>query len=58
MEESKSFITKENGYDINDPSIEDENGHGTHTAGIMAGAGVGNAEYIGMAPEAKIYCCF
>ncbi|UJG41908.1 MAG: S8 family serine peptidase [Candidatus Heimdallarchaeum aukensis] len=54
MEESKSFITKENGYDINDPSIEDENGHGTHTAGIMAGAGVGNAEYIGMAPEAKI----
>ena len=54
MEESKSFITKGNGYKINDPSIEDEDGHGTHTAGIMAGAGIGNDEYIGMAPEAQI----
>ncbi len=54
MNESKSFITKENGYDVNDPSIEDTHGHGTHTAGIMAGAGIANPDYIGMAPAAKI----
>ncbi|MHA1399924.1 MAG: S8 family peptidase [Candidatus Heimdallarchaeaceae archaeon] len=54
MAESKSFITKENGYDHDDSSIEDTHGHGTHTAGIMAGAGIGNPDYIGMAPEAQI----
>lgn len=34
----------------------DKDGHGTHVAGIIAGAGkMGKAEYRGMAPEAKLH---
>jgi len=32
----------------------DDNGHGTHVAGIAAGKGVGNADYIGVAPGASL----
>ena len=51
---SQSFLLEIYGYGGNDHSIEDSNGHGTHTAGIAAGAGIGNPNYIGMAPEAGI----
>ncbi|MCE7743224.1 MAG: S8 family serine peptidase [Candidatus Heimdallarchaeota archaeon] len=51
---SQSFLLEIYGYGGNDYSIEDSGGHGTHTAGIATGAGIGNADYIGMAPEAGI----
>ncbi len=51
---SISYLKEIYGYSGNDDSIEDSGGHGTHTAGIAAGAGIGNANYIGMAPEAGI----
>jgi subtilisin family serine protease len=51
---SKSFNLLIYGSDINDNSIEDGNGHGTHTAGTAAGAGIANAANIGMAPDAGI----
>ncbi|MHA1198518.1 MAG: S8 family peptidase [Candidatus Heimdallarchaeaceae archaeon] len=51
---SQSFLLEIYGYGGNDHSIEDANGHGTHTAGTAAGDGTGNANYIGMAPEAGI----
>ena len=52
--DSLSFINETFGYNENDPSIVDIDGHGTHTSGIAAGAGNGNPDYIGMAPEAEI----
>ena len=54
MPESKSFISPTYGFTRSDTSIEDSNGHGTHTAGIMLGDGSGNPDYIGVAPEAKL----
>ncbi|NJE29819.1 alkaline serine protease [Thermococcus sp. 18S1] len=32
----------------------DDNGHGTHVAGIVAGTGAVNSQYIGVAPGAKL----
>ena len=32
----------------------DDNGHGTHVAGIIAGTGAVNSQYIGVAPGAKL----
>lgn len=54
MLESKSFINPIYGFTRTDPSIEDTHGHGTHTAGIIAGDGTGNPENIGIAPKAKL----
>ncbi len=44
------------GYDFvnNDPLPEDDNGHGTHTMGTVAGAD-DDAGVVGVAPEALIY---
>jgi subtilisin family serine protease len=37
-------------------TAKDGEGHGTHVAGIIAGAGQGtNKKYVGMAPEAKLH---
>ena len=40
-----------------DPSdVYDEYGHGTHVAGIIAASGISsNGEYVGIAPEVKLY---
>ncbi len=54
MNESKSFVNTLYGWNVNDSSILDADGHGTHTTGIGAGAGIANPLYIGMAPEAEI----
>ncbi len=54
MPESKSFISPIYGFTRTDPSIRDTHGHGTHTAGIIAGNGAGNPENIGVAPNAKL----
>lgn len=45
-------------YDVinNKRDIYDDNGHGTHIAGIIAGNGIkSNGKYRGVAPNAKIY---
>jgi serine protease AprX len=37
-------------------SADDDNGHGTHVAGIVAGSGAkSNGKYVGVAPEASLY---
>jgi subtilisin family serine protease len=51
---SLSFIQTQYGYVFNDPSIEDTNGHGSHTAGSAAGDGSTAGAAIGLAPEAEI----
>lgn len=44
---SKSFVGS---------SAQDDNGHGTHVAGIVAGSGVkSEGKYVGVAPEAQLY---
>ena len=54
LPQSQSFVLEEYGYPADVISIQDVQSHGTHTAGIAAGAGAGNANYIGMAPNADI----
>ncbi|MHA1396920.1 MAG: S8 family peptidase, partial [Candidatus Heimdallarchaeaceae archaeon] len=54
LNESYSFVKTIYGASGNDDSILDVQGHGTHTAGIAAGAGIANPNYIGMAPGANI----
>ncbi|MCK4844393.1 MAG: S8 family serine peptidase, partial [Candidatus Heimdallarchaeota archaeon] len=52
--DSKSFVHPDFGHTTTNPSIDDVQSHGSHTAGIAAGDGTGNPEYIGMAPEASL----
>ncbi len=51
---STSFVSIDYGYDYTTTSIEDEHGHGTHTAGTILGAGTVNPDYVGMAPGADL----
>ncbi|MFW9923826.1 MAG: S8 family serine peptidase, partial [Candidatus Thorarchaeota archaeon] len=52
---AQSFILTNYGYEYNDTTTSDPNGHGSHTTGIMAGNGTGNIAYKGIAPESEIY---
>ncbi len=51
---SMSFVNRLYGHKYTTTSINDKNGHGTHTAGTAAGAGIANPNYKGMAPGADI----
>ncbi|MFX1537065.1 MAG: S8 family serine peptidase [Promethearchaeota archaeon] len=57
--ENYSFTGKEYDFtieDIEDTPGEDNNGHGTHVAGIAAGSGLSsNGEYRGVAPGVSLY---
>ena len=52
--DSKSFVSPVYGHTTTNPSIDDVHSHGSHTAGIAAGDGTGNPDYIGMAPQASL----
>ncbi|MBD3191361.1 MAG: S8 family serine peptidase, partial [Candidatus Heimdallarchaeota archaeon] len=49
-----SFVRTEFGYSSEELTIEDNEGHGSHVAGIAAGNGTANNEYTGIAPEAEL----
>jgi subtilisin family serine protease len=51
---SNSFVRTIYGYTSDDLPTTDEFGHGTYVAGIIAGAGVIQPEYRGVAPQAKL----
>ena len=52
---AQSFVLTTYGYDSDDTTTTDPNGHGSHTSGIIAGDGTGNPSYIGIAPDCDIY---
>lgn len=43
-----------NDWVANRPTPYDDNGHGTHVAGIVAGTGAGSPSYLGVAPGAAL----
>ncbi|TFF85034.1 hypothetical protein EU523_00620, partial [Candidatus Heimdallarchaeota archaeon] len=51
---SKSFVLKEYGYQNEEPSVVDYEGHGSHVAGIASGYDLDNPAYWGIAPEASL----
>ncbi len=51
---SKSFIKKIYGYPTDSDDTDDDIGHGTSVAGVAAGSGEGDPDYIGVAPAAYI----
>ncbi|MHA1124797.1 MAG: S8 family serine peptidase [Candidatus Heimdallarchaeota archaeon] len=53
--DAQSFVYMIYGYDHDDPSAEDVDGHGSHTSGIACGDGSSNAAAIGMAPSSTVY---
>lgn len=59
---SSSRILDEYDFQNNDTIACDDDGHGTHTTGTIAGAGLLNQAYRGMAPSASLLvykdCCF
>jgi subtilisin family serine protease len=52
--DAQSFVTVANGYDSDDLTTTDFDGHGTHTSGI-AGAGDAAGTYVGIAKECSLY---
>jgi subtilisin family serine protease len=52
---AQSFILTTYGYDVDDTSVEDVDGHGSHVSGIAAGSGSGNANAKGVAPAGILY---
>ncbi|MHA1739345.1 MAG: S8 family peptidase [Candidatus Heimdallarchaeota archaeon] len=52
---AQSFVSIAYGYDHDDATVEDVDGHGSHTSGIAVADGTGNAAAIGMAPAAIVY---
>jgi len=52
---AESFITYALGYDHEDLTTTDFNGHGTHTSGTILGDDSVNFNYQGVAPEALLY---
>ena len=53
--DAQSFILQIYGYDYDDTTVEDVDGHGSHTSGIAVADGTGNAAAIGMAPGAIVF---
>ncbi|NHJ04832.1 MAG: hypothetical protein EAX90_08410 [Candidatus Heimdallarchaeota archaeon] len=53
--EAESFIKVIYGYEEDDTSIADPNGHGSHTSGIIAGNGTVDITKIGVAPKSELY---
>lgn len=51
---SQSFVLTIYGYEEDDLTTTDDNGHGTHTSGIIAGNGTGIATYTGIAPCSEL----
>jgi hypothetical protein len=49
-----SFVTTAYEFSYNE-SVDDENGHGSHVAGIAAGKGKSNSNYAGVSPDATLY---
>jgi hypothetical protein len=52
--DAESFVTVANGYDADDLTTTDFDGHGTHVSGI-AGAGDTAGLYVGIAKECSLY---
>jgi serine protease AprX len=51
----KNKIVDQVSFVKDEPSSEDEHGHGTHVAGIIAGSGnASGSKYMGVAPEASL----
>ncbi|MCL5961409.1 MAG: S8 family peptidase [Chloroflexi bacterium] len=48
-------VSKSIGFNASNTRVDDEQGHGTHVAGIIAGSGAeSEGRYIGIAPRAKL----
>lgn len=57
-DDGNGFVDDRNGWNFesNNANIQDSNGHGSHTAGTVAGEGAGGQQ-VGVAPGARVMVC-